>query len=132
MSSAGANEMLLNDPPTDGISAVCFAPASDLLLASSWDSVSPRRKFGILDGVAGSTPVGLSRWLREQHWWSSGCRTKTYGVSHRQGVGARGSRLDLSFGCVYSRLFEEVSSCILVVYGGGGDGALSLSPHQLP
>lgn len=40
MTSAGAKEMLLNDPPTDGISSVCFAPASDLLLASSWDSVS--------------------------------------------------------------------------------------------
>eukprot|EP00903_Cladosiphon_okamuranus_P014161 g13160.t1 len=38
MASAGANEILLNDPPTDGISSVCFAPASDLLLASSWDS----------------------------------------------------------------------------------------------
>lgn len=34
-----ANEMLLSDPPTDGISCVRFAPASDLLLASSWDSV---------------------------------------------------------------------------------------------
>lgn len=40
MSAAGPNEILLNDPPTDGISSVCFAPASDLLLASSWDSVS--------------------------------------------------------------------------------------------
>lgn len=38
-SAGGANEMLLSDPPTDGISSVCFAPASDLLLASSWDSV---------------------------------------------------------------------------------------------
>lgn len=40
MASAGSNEILLSDPPTDGISSVCFAPASDLLLASSWDSVS--------------------------------------------------------------------------------------------
>lgn len=40
MASTGANEILLNDPPTDGISSVCFAPTSDLLLASSWDSVS--------------------------------------------------------------------------------------------
>lgn len=40
MSTAGANEIQLSDPPTDGISSVCFAPASDLLLASSWDSVS--------------------------------------------------------------------------------------------
>lgn len=43
MATTGAgsskNEMLLNDPPTDGISSVCFAPSSDLLLASSWDSV---------------------------------------------------------------------------------------------
>lgn len=44
MTSAGANEMLLNDPPTDGISSVCFAPASDLLLASSWDSVRVQRR----------------------------------------------------------------------------------------
>lgn len=34
------NGVLLNEPPTDGISTVTFAPASDLLLASSWDSVS--------------------------------------------------------------------------------------------
>ena len=38
-SSAGGKEVLIDDPPTDGISAVCFAPGSDLLLASSWDSV---------------------------------------------------------------------------------------------
>lgn len=44
MAAAGpglsSNETLLTDPPTDGISSVCFGPSSDLLLASSWDSVS--------------------------------------------------------------------------------------------
>ncbi|CAM9610770.1 unnamed protein product, partial [Choristocarpus tenellus] len=29
---------MLGDPPTDGVSSVCFAPHGDLLLASSWDS----------------------------------------------------------------------------------------------
>ena len=42
MATGSKNEMLLNDPPTDGISSICFAPSSDLLLASSWDSVSAK------------------------------------------------------------------------------------------
>lgn len=38
------NELMINEPPTDGISSVCFAPnESDLLLASSWDSVRQLR-----------------------------------------------------------------------------------------
>lgn len=39
------NETMIDEPPTDGISSVCFAPnESDLLLASSWDSVSLERE----------------------------------------------------------------------------------------
>ena len=32
-------EFLLNSPPTDGISNVCFGP-NNFLIVSSWDSVS--------------------------------------------------------------------------------------------
>lgn len=35
------NEFKLNDPPSDGISAVKFSPtSSNFLIASSWDKVS--------------------------------------------------------------------------------------------
>lgn len=45
MASGGGGDskqsnVMINDPPTDGISCVCFAPSTNLLLASSWDSVS--------------------------------------------------------------------------------------------
>lgn len=44
-SSSKHNEIMISEPPTDGISAVCFAPnESDLLLASSWDSVRAGRE----------------------------------------------------------------------------------------
>ena len=43
------NEFKLNDPPTDGISAVKFSPtSSNFLIASSWDNVSIARAILLL------------------------------------------------------------------------------------